>query len=455
MCAILGVSFVPGSEINRHKLASALLSAGESRGRDASGFAYVSPNGDGVYKKDLPGGKLHVGRIPSDASAMILHTRASTHGSPTDMENNHPVISPSGAIRLVHNGVVYNHDEIRDLLGKVGKSLPEVDSSVIPAIIEEYGLEATSELAGYASAAWFDDETADTIHLARFKTSTVFFAGLYDGSLAFASTADILAKALTKVGIPWYGSYPSPFDQMAEGEYYQIMNGEIVSESTVDWKRDYQYAGRDWRSVTSGATTRSATSSTTVGFGRGSEDAKGLVVLDSEEDKKAGDDAIARLEAQAEKGEPLNHADVVAAVFGMASDDEDQEYLSPAELAHWRETGELFGSEEADDPDAEEVVEGTFYTLGHDGDYASYRNSNTLMTALRWHSGLNAEDALVGPDEGLARWANHFADVGHLSRDGAEQYSWVKSDEYYREYSVLFPAGLHEGISALRKLVGA
>ena len=60
MCSISGVSFAPGSTINRHKLAAALLSEGESRGRDASGFAWVNPTGDGLYKKNVAGGKLNV-----------------------------------------------------------------------------------------------------------------------------------------------------------------------------------------------------------------------------------------------------------------------------------------------------------------------------------------------------------------------------------------------------------
>lgn len=467
MCAILGVSFAPGSELNRHKLASALLSAAEVRGRDASGFAAVSPSvGEVLYKKDLPGSKLHVGRLPADASAMILHTRASTHGSPRDMENNHPIESPSGAIRLVHNGVIYNHEEIRTLLGKVGKGLPEVDSSVIPAIIEEFGLDATSELGGYASAAWFDRETDDTIHLARFKTSTVFFAGLWDGSLAFASTADILAKALQRTDTAWFGSYPSPFDSLSEGEYIQIMNGEIITESTVEWKKDYSYSGRSYHSATSGGQSAVGTANSGTGFSsavsKGSEDTRPALVVVPKDDDDEDDPTLGDL-----PGGNLSQKDVVAMVFSNLT---DADGITEEEYDQWMRTGFFDVPEQVEDPDMldveyEEVenpyaadvasTHAAYYTMGHDGDFLTYNSLASLVASLRWASQLTgSEELLVGPDEGDLRWVNFIADVGSMEKDG-DQNSWVESQEEFQRFEYAVDPMVKEGIQKLRQLVGA
>jgi len=420
MCSILGVSFVPGSTINRRKLASALLEAGEVRGTDASGYGWVSPTGDGVYKNNVPGRHLHVGKIPVDASAMILHTRASTHGSPKDMENNHPVVSPQGTIRLVHNGVVYNHQAIRTLLGKTGKMLPDVDSAVIPAIIEEWGLDMTSELSGYASAAWFDTETDNTIHLARFKTSTISYATLWDGSLVFASTASILAKALTAAGLAWLGSYPEPFESIKEGEYVQILDGEFILEGTVDWKKDYAYSGRNWSAQTSGGQSASTTN-TGTGFtpksaiplpttasstsadgrtiqGKGSEDApKGLVVVNRNvTDDEAADESVREFLSGSLSGEDY------AELFGAGDPDmEEVEDLSE---------GVVYQDDDADGSDVPEWyrpmafvtgdTRGFFYANSHDGDFQNYPSLAALVIALQWHAGISVgENYLAGPDE--------------------------------------------------------
>lgn len=459
MCAILGVSFTPDSTINRRKLAAALLSEGEVRGRDASGFAFTAPGGDGLYKKDVPGGKLHVGRIATDASALILHTRASTHGSPKDPDNNHPVVSPSGNIRLVHNGVVYNHNDIRELLGKVGKTLPDVDSSVIPAIIETYGLDATSELSGYASAAWFDTETDDTIHLARFKTSTVFFAPLYDGSLAFASTADILGKALHKAGIAWFGGYPAPFDSMSEGDYFQIAGGEILSESEVEWKSTYNWSGPDYSRQTSGGQSQASSqaaaydipeSSVNRGHGfasgkpQGSEDQKALVIInhglanemDDEDDSREGA-IISKLFSSPEAVDPQD-----------MTDEEFEAYASG-----FAKVGELENPmvHAYDDNYDSEM----FFSTGHDGDYVTFTTLSGLLAKLSWDSDLSgSENNLVGPEEGKLRWVNHIADIGSLDDEGVEV-SWVKNEDDLTKYLPVLPTYVREGVTRLRSLVGA
>lgn len=75
-----------------------LWDALQSRGTDASGIAYESPTGTCHYKRDIPAFELSplgtnmafgMNRAPR---WVMLHTRASTHGSPELNRNNHPLM---------------------------------------------------------------------------------------------------------------------------------------------------------------------------------------------------------------------------------------------------------------------------------------------------------------------------------------------------------------------------
>lgn len=416
------------------------------RGTDASGFAWVNPNGDGFYKRDLAGGKLPVNRIPQDASALILHTRNGTHGSASDNENNHPIISPSGDIRLVHNGVIYNHHELRQLLGNTGKKLPDVDSSVIPAMIEAFGIDSTDQISGYAACAWFDYETDNTIHLARFTQAPVVYAHLYDGSLAFASTAQILGRALNKAGVAWYGMYPDSFASMGEGDYFQILDGNIINESEVEWNHRYQYSGYDWH-----ATTSSATKSRPTGFGAASVSSS-LATAGAVTDAELAEDVEDHGQPMALTPSEETTRAIVSAVLGSEDDLADEEY------DRWVRTGSTLADDDEDDEawgDACSTVP-LYYTKTHEGDYASYTSLASLQSALVWWAGVSpSENFLVGPDEGNLRWVNHFSDVGILTEDGANEESWVTNSDSYENISRLMPSWMREGMGKLRLLIGA
>ena len=492
MCGIAGVSFAPGSTINRHKLAAALLKGSETRGRDASGFAWVGPTGTGMYKKDLPGSKLHVGRIPSNASSIIMHTRASTHGHPSDNDNNHPIETPDGSIRLVHNGVIWNHEDVRALLPKeVSKALPEVDSSVIGAIITTYGLDSTDVIAGDAACAWFDTDTGDTIHLARFSNSPVSVATLVDGSFVFASTPSILAGALENMGLKWVGSWPTPFEVVKNGGYLQIMGGEIISDSDVEWDDDYYYSSskRDgWRTVTAGGTTSNLgkgsestqpmalahvpqtttapAASTTLDLPMYLGDNEGDGQLLTEEDydiwvsknelpkdfatpeyqRKAADQLVKRWAdvtpaSESDEDEEVDTEDSYDYTYGYYGDDPDM-----PENVDYDEPTAFFGEDKPP----------VFYTLEHSGDFNTYNTLSALIASTVWISSMSAgEDNLVGPEEGNLRWVNHFGDIGVLSQKEDMEVSWVRDSNAFEMFMPFLPMFVHEGVMKLRQLVGA
>ena len=101
----------------------------ESRGRDASGFAFITDNNLIVHKDAMKSSefvKTEDWKELELPSSMILHTRMKTQGSEKNNANNHPLFSKNG-IAIVHNGIIYNDKEI---FGKKQRDA-EVDSESI------------------------------------------------------------------------------------------------------------------------------------------------------------------------------------------------------------------------------------------------------------------------------------------------------------------------------------
>jgi hypothetical protein len=500
MCSILGVSFAPGSTINRKKFAGALLAEGRVRGRDASGYAWVSDTDNGMYKLNVPGDQLYTGNIPQDANAIILHTRAATHGKASENENNHPIQSQNGNVRLVHNGVIWNHEDVRTYFDKATqKALPDVDSSVIAEVIDQYGLEQTEIIEGDAAVAWFDAETGSTIHLARFQNSPVVYTTLADGSFVFASTAQILGNALKELGIPFIGQYPEVFSKMDESEYFQIVDGEVFYTGKTEWGDEFssraQYNSH-YRATTSGATTqqggyqsqytslysppaqsitpgaqepnKTVGNPNPVGFGAGVQ--KAIEVGQQESAKKEEvktsivnpDKKPVRATGESESAFSARMGaweDKQGASKSVSKGSEDASFTSGPTFdpnnddPEWVDTAMALAMEEweSDDP-----YRTTFFAWGHDGDYTTYKTLTGLIAYLSWVSDMKGgENFLAGPEDGKERWVNWVADIGHLSEDETDELSWVKTPGAFDDYGQGLPAWISDGIGKLKNLVGA
>jgi len=133
MCGIVGVT-------GREPALSFLLDGLgrlEYRGYDSSGVALVDHERVWVRRR---AGKLaelvgSVGDAPH-ASTGIGHTRWATHGGPTEL-NAHPHTDCTGALAVVHNGIIENHVELGDELVAAGHDLrSETDSEVLAHLIE-------------------------------------------------------------------------------------------------------------------------------------------------------------------------------------------------------------------------------------------------------------------------------------------------------------------------------
>ena len=258
MCGIAGFSLSKNSRVNARKLSNALLCGIESRGGQASGYAWQDGVRSGVFKNNVTGSQLSLKGLPRDASTVILHTRYATHGSVQVMANNHPVMSPDSNIALVHNGVIYNHDRVRE---EFSFKLAEVDTSVIPAILQKFGVSRLDMLDGDASIAWLDERENGTLRVGRFSHSPLYVAQVSDGSLVFASTETILLAALKRVRLQ-----VKYLSVVAEKVLYTVRQGRIdgvealpeTAEAFVE-KVSYASYGK-YRGMTSGGVTVSPAS---------------------------------------------------------------------------------------------------------------------------------------------------------------------------------------------------
>jgi len=150
MCGIMGAV----SERDISKVLLEGLRRLEYRGYDSAGIAVID-------NKHLKRVRIQ-GKVQNLADAMqetaiagntgIAHTRWATHGKPCE-QNAHPHLS-HGEIALVHNGIIENHEQLREQLINDGYQFTsETDTEVAAHLIHFYYLKSENLLEAVQTAA--------------------------------------------------------------------------------------------------------------------------------------------------------------------------------------------------------------------------------------------------------------------------------------------------------------
>ena len=85
-----------------------------------------------VLNEKVDGGKKMFGTVG------VGHTRWATHGEPSDA-NSHPLLSDSGRIAVVHNGIIENYMEIKEFLQEKGVVFhSDTDTEVVAQLLDYY-----------------------------------------------------------------------------------------------------------------------------------------------------------------------------------------------------------------------------------------------------------------------------------------------------------------------------
>ena len=168
----------------------------EYRGYDSAGVAVL--NGTHDIKRLRTVGKVRklqdaLDADPTHSGLGIAHTRWATHGVPSE-RNAHPHISKDG-IAIVHNGIIENHDELREEAKREGYEFSsETDTEVIAHRIHHHlkvtgdlfkAVRATvAELEGAYALAVISQDEPDRIVIARQGCPVVIGLGEHENFVA-------------------------------------------------------------------------------------------------------------------------------------------------------------------------------------------------------------------------------------------------------------------------------
>ncbi|HEX9452519.1 MAG TPA: glutamine--fructose-6-phosphate transaminase (isomerizing) [Burkholderiales bacterium] len=179
----------------------------EYRGYDSAGIAVV--NG-GLHRLRSIGRVASLTEMAAQAKVHgnlgIAHTRWATHGVPSE-RNAHPHISEDG-LAIVHNGIIENHEEMRERLSAAGyRFVSDTDTEVVAHLIHLHWKQdadlfaavrkAVTELRGAYAIAVLSEKSPEALVVAR--KGAPLLLGLGKGENFAASDASALLQVTKKM----------------------------------------------------------------------------------------------------------------------------------------------------------------------------------------------------------------------------------------------------------------
>jgi glucosamine 6-phosphate synthetase-like amidotransferase/phosphosugar isomerase protein len=236
MCGIAGYSLSASSSVERTLAAQALLAGIAERGADAVGYAYRAPGGGIEVYKQRSGASALLEQVvlPQEVTETLVHVRDYTKGHPRFEANNHPI--RHGAVVGVHNGIIFNDDELMSAHGFArAQRAMTVDSEAIFALAEahEGRANALEELRGSMATAWLDERRPGTVFLAR-GVGRPLWIGVGHEEAFFAST-----KAALEV-LERYLPVKLRKHEVAEGTVIELADGRELSREHFRPDRDFE-----------------------------------------------------------------------------------------------------------------------------------------------------------------------------------------------------------------------
>ena len=191
MCGIVGAA----TQRNVYKILIEGLRRLEYRGYDSAGLSIIDNQSKLQTRKNI-GKVAELVKVaeadPISGSTGISHTRWATHGEPSSI-NSHP--HNSAGVSVVHNGIIENHDELRQEMIAVGYAILSATDTEVVAHLVHYYLQQTQNLrsavektikrldGAYALGVVAED-FPDTIIAARSGSPLVIGVGIDENFIA-------------------------------------------------------------------------------------------------------------------------------------------------------------------------------------------------------------------------------------------------------------------------------
>ncbi len=221
----------------KNRLIKILSTECEARGTDATGIAFNTESGLHISKRPIPAHKMWY-RIPESARVVMGHTRMTTQGSEKFNFNNHPFFGHVDKLdfALAHNGVLHNDNELR-----IAECLPktniQTDSYVAVQLIEKenaLGFDAIRKMAEKTEGSFCYTILDEKNNLYIVKGDNPMAIYKFNGFYLYASTDEILTRAVKKIGLKNYSRI-----NISCGDILKITPNGTIEIQTFHFKDRY------------------------------------------------------------------------------------------------------------------------------------------------------------------------------------------------------------------------